>query len=149
MFRTNSLSNTDIIHILKSQGVKLNGVFMKDELPSKLKCGFYVVNLQSSTVGNGTHWVAFYYNSKNSFYFDAFGFPAPVEIEQKLKKYKYNEKQIQNLKSTACGYYCIAFILFLYGKQNKELETRFVLFIDAFSTDTKINDKLLYDYLYN
>jgi hypothetical protein len=122
---------------------------MKDELPSKLKCGFYVVNLQSSTVGNGTHWVAFYYNSKNSFYFDAFGFPAPVEIEQKLKKYKYNEKQIQNLKSTACGYYCIAFILFLYGKQNKELETRFGLFIDAFSTDTKINDKLLYDYLYN
>jgi hypothetical protein len=147
MFRTNSLSNTDIIHILKAQGVKLNGVFMKDELPSKLKCGFYVVNLQSSTVGNGTHWVAFYYNSKNSFYFDAFGFPAPVEIEQKLKKYKYNEKQIQNLKSTACGYYCVCFILFMNWQKNKLIG--FEKFIEAFSTDTKINDKLLYDYLYN
>jgi len=149
MFQTNSLSNTDIIHILKSQGVKLNGVFMKDELPSKLKSGFYVVNLQSSKVGNGTHWTAFYYNSKISYYFDAFGFPAPIEIEQKLKIYKYNDKQIQNLKSTACGYYCIAFILFLSGKKYKELETRFDLFLDAFSTNTKINDKLLYDYLYN
>ncbi len=149
MFGNNALSNTDIIHILKSQKVKLNGVFMKDELPSKLKSGFYVVNLQSSQVGNGTHWTAFYYNSKNSYYFDAFGFPAPVEIEQKLKKYRYNKQQIQNLKSTACGYYCIAFILFLNGKTTKEFEARFDLFLDAFSTNTKINDKLLYNYLYN
>jgi hypothetical protein len=59
MFKTNSLSNTDITYILKAQGVKLNGVFMKDELPSKLKSGFYVVNLQSSQVGDGTHWTAF------------------------------------------------------------------------------------------
>jgi hypothetical protein len=149
MFKTNSLSNTDITYILKAQGVKLNGVFMKDELPSKLKSGFYVVNLQSSQVGDGTHWTAFYYNSKNSFYFDAFGFPAPIEIEQKLKKYKYNEKQIQNLNSTACGYYCIAFILFLYGIKKKELAIRFEDFVNAFSTNTKINDKLLYGYLYN
>jgi hypothetical protein len=149
MFGTNSLSNTDIIYILKSQGVKLNGVFMKDELPSKLKTGFYVVNLQSSNIGNGTHWTAFYYNSKKSFYFDAFGFLAPIEIEKKLKKYKYNDKQIQNSNSTACGFYCVAFILFLNGKKNKELEMRFEKFVDAFSTNTKINDKLLYDYLYN
>lgn len=149
MFGTNSLSNTDITYILKAQGVKLNGVFMKDELPTKLKRGFYVVNLQSSNIGNGTHWTAFYYSSNKSFYFDAFGFPAPIEIEQKLKAYKYNKKQIQNLKSTACGFYCIAFILFLNGNKNKELEMRFDLFIDAFSTNTKINDKLLYNYLYN
>lgn len=149
MFGTNSLSNTDIIYILKEQKIKLNGVFMKDELPTKLKRGFYVINLQSSNIGNGTHWTAFYYNPNKSFYFDAFGFPAPIEIEQKLKAYKYNKKQIQNLKSTSCGFYCIAFIIFMNGLNYKELENRFETFIDAFSTNTKINDKLLYNYLYN
>jgi hypothetical protein len=91
---------------------------MKDELPSKLKNGFYIINLQSSNIGSGTHWTAFYYNSKHSYYFDAFGFLAPVEVEQKLNEYTYNNKQIQNLKSTACGYYCIAFIIFIYGRKD-------------------------------
>ena len=149
MFQTNSLSDMDIIHILKSQKIKLNGVYMKDELPSKLKKGFYVINLQSSNVGNGTHWTALYYSSKHSFYFDPFGFLAPIEIEQKLNKYKYNDKQIQNLKSTACGFYCIAFIIFMYGRKNMELDIGFKSFVDAFSTNTKENDKLLYKYLYN
>ena len=149
MFKTNSLSDMDIIHILKSQGIKINGIYMKDELPSKLKKGFYVINLQSSNIGNGTHWTALYYSSKHSFYFDPFGFLAPIEIEQKLNKYKYNDKQIQNLKSTACGFYCIAFIIFMYGRKNMELDIGFKSFVDAFSTNTKENDKLLYNYLYN
>ena len=149
MFQTNSLSDMDIIHILKSQKIKLNGVYMKDELPSKLKKGFYVINLQSSNVGNGTHWTALYYSSKHSFYFDPFGFLAPIEIEQKLNKYKYNDKQIQNLKSTACGFYCIAFIIYMYGRKNMDLDIGFKSFVDAFSTNTKENDKLLYKYLYN
>jgi hypothetical protein len=147
MFQTNSLSDMDIIHILKSQKIKLNGVYMKDELPSKLKSGFYIINLQSSNIGNGTHWTALYYNSKHSYYFDAFGFLAPVEVEKKLNGYTYNDKQIQNLKSTACGYYCIAFIIFMYGI--KDMKLRFKLFVDAFSSNSKDNDKFLYNYLYN
>ena len=77
----------DIKYILKAQKLKLNGVCMKDELPSKLKNGFYVVNLQSSHDGNGTHWMTLYYSSKHLFYFDPFGFLAPIEIEQKIKRH--------------------------------------------------------------
>ena len=80
MFKSNALSNIDIINILKSQKIKINGVFMKDELPSKLKRGFYVINLQSSNVGNGSHWTALYYRPKKSFYFDAFGFRVQPEL---------------------------------------------------------------------
>ena len=58
-FKSNSLSDKDIKDILKSQKVKIKGVFMKDELPSKLKTGFYVVNLQSSFAGKGIHWTTF------------------------------------------------------------------------------------------
>ena len=149
MFKTNALSNIDINHILRSQGIKFNGIFMKDELPSKLKLGFYIINLQSSNIGDGTHWTVLYYNYRNSLYFDAFGFVPPVELEQKINRYTYNHKQIQNLKSTACGYYCIAFIIFMYKRKKSELELGFKLFVDAFSTDTKKNDELLYNYLYN
>jgi len=144
-FKSNTLSNIDIEEILKSQKIKVT-VYMKDELPLTLKRGFYVINLQSSTVGSGTHWTALYYNSKHSYYFDPFGFIAPTEVEQKLNEYTFNNKQIQNLKSTACGYYCIAFIIFMNKRKNKKLG--FIIFVDEFSTDTKKNDKLLYNYLY-
>jgi len=147
-FKSNTLSNIDIEEILKSQKIKVT-VYMKDELPLTLKRGFYVINLQSSTDGNGTHWTALYYNSKHSYYFDPFGFIAPTEVEQKLNEYTFNNKQTQNLKSTACGYYCIAFIIFMYKRKKLELELGFKLFVDAFSTDTKKNDELLYNYLYN
>jgi hypothetical protein len=73
-FKSNALSDMDIKYILKAQKIKLNGVYMKDELPSKIKNGFYVIKLHSSNDGNGTHWTAFYYSSKHSFYFDPFGF---------------------------------------------------------------------------
>ena len=149
MFKTNALSDKDIIHILKSQGIKFNGIFMKDELPSKLKQGFYIINLQSSNIGNGTHWTVLYYNSKLSLYFDAFGFVPPTEIEQKLNRYTYNNKQIQSLESTACGYYCMAFIIFMYRRTKVDIELGFKLFVDAFSNNTKKNDTLLYNYLYN
>ena len=37
----------------------------------------------------------------------------------------------------------------MYKRKKIELELGFKLFVDAFSTDTKKNDKLLYKYLYN
>ena len=46
--KSNSLSDTDIKKIINAQGVKLNGIYMRDEFnKQKLKAGFYVVNMQS------------------------------------------------------------------------------------------------------
>ena len=70
MTDTNTLSDRDIIQILQNQNIHIHGIYMKDELPNKLTKGFYIVNLQSSTDGNGTHWVALYYNPVCSYYFD-------------------------------------------------------------------------------
>ena len=145
-FKSNSLSDTDIKDILKSQGIKIKGVYMKDQLPAKLKTGFYVINLQSSFVGNGTHWTTFYYSPKHSYYFDAFGMIPPEHIHYMIHPYTYNDKQIQNIKSTACGYYCVSFILFMIGRKNKRIG--FDIFVNEFSTNTKSNDKILYNYLY-
>ena len=142
----NTLSNRDIIKILKNQNIHIHGIFMKDELPSKLTKGFYIVNLQSSKEGNGTYWVTLYYNPVCSYYFDAFDFIAHLEIQNKIKPYAYNDKQIQNLNSSACGFYCIAFIIFLYGK--KDIENLYRIFINLFSNDTKRNDEVLERLLY-
>ena len=142
----NTLSDRDIIEILKNQNIHIHGIFMKDELPSKLTKGFYIINLQSSTEGNGTHWVALYYNPVFSYYFDAFGFIAPMEVQNKIKPYAYNDKQIQDLNSSSCGYYCIAFIMFLYGKQ--DIENLYRIFINLFSNDTYKNDEVLERILY-
>ena len=87
-------------------------------LPSKLKTGFYITNLQSSRDGDGSHWTSFYYNPKCSYYFDPYGFVPTVEVEIKIKPYIYNDIDIQSYSSTACGYYCIAFIIYMNSQKN-------------------------------
>jgi hypothetical protein len=144
--KSNSLSNIDITNILRAQGIELNGIFMKDELPKKLKKGFYVINLASNTDNNGgTHWTAFYHGSDN-YYFDAFGFIAPMEVDKRFKSYVYNTSQIQDINSTACGFYCIGFIIYMNSQKNKM--EGYKSFVNLFSSDTKENDKKLYAILY-
>lgn len=145
--RNNSLSNFDMMNILNNQGVEFNGIFMKNELPEKLKRGAYIVNLQSSKEGNGTHWVAFYYTPSGSYYYDSYGFVPPLEVEAKIRPYVYSDNQIQDLDSTACGYYCLAFVMFLHNKNN--IERAYHTFINLFKKDTEINDRILYKILYH
>ena len=52
------LSNIDLEELSKHYKLPLIAVTMKDELPNKLQNGNYIINLQSSTQGNGTHWTA-------------------------------------------------------------------------------------------
>ncbi len=146
--KSNELSNFDMLKILKSQNIKINGVYMKDELPSKLKEGFYIVNLASEKDKNGgTHWMSFYYTPNKSYYFDPYGELAPLEVNNKITPYIYNMKQLQDYHSTACGYYCIAFIIYMNKQKNKL--NGFLKFINIFSFDTKENDKKLYKLLYD
>ena len=144
----NALSNFDIIKIIQSQGVDdFHGVYMKDLLPDKLERGFYVVNLASSTDQNGgTHWTCFYYTPTFSYYYDSYGYIAPLEVQNKIKPYMYNDLEIQDIDSTACGFYCVAFILYLNKKMN--IEKAFMEFINLFGKDTERNDAILHKILY-
>ncbi len=131
--KSNSLSNIDITNILRAQGIEINSIFMKHELPTKLKKGFYVVNLASNTDNKGgTHWTALYYSYADSFYFDAFGFIAPMEVDKLLKSYVYNTSQIQDINSSACGFYCIGFIIYMNNelakKKWKDVKVSLILF---------------------
>ena len=129
----NELSNFDLLEILDKKNLSINGIFSKDLLPT-LKKGFYIINIQNHDEGSGTHWTCLLYdNNDDNIYFDSFGFAAPMEVQRHLKSYSYNDKKIQNIDSTACGYYCICFIQYMHNKKN--IKQAFDNFIKIFKTN--------------
>ena len=133
----NELSNFDIIKIIEDMKLShiFGGVYSKNEIPTLERNKFYIINLQDSDAGNGSHWTVFFYHKPlKSIYYDSFGFVAPIPVQEKIKPYIYNDKEIQNYKSSACGYYCIAFIKFLHNKNDKEKS--FLTFLKLFNLQT-------------
>lgn len=145
----NELSNFEIMDLIKHN--KLNyyfdGVYSKDQLPELKPTNFYIINLQDSDDGGGTHWCSFYYSKLQSIYFDSYGFPPPKEVESKIGNYIYNDGQLQDMDASSCGYYALSFIKFLHDKTNKE--EAFKIFLKLFKNETIKNDKILYNLLYN
>jgi len=116
------LSNFQIIEKCKELKIRnFKGVFMRNELndldintvASENEC--LVLNIDHSS-NNGTHWVCLFIKNKVCYYFDSYGFPAPIEIEKYLHKYNlryYNSFEIQNLNQVICGHFCIYVLLML------------------------------------
>lgn len=146
----NALSNLEIIDIIKKRNLEkhFGGVYSKDQLPKELiKDKFYIVNLQDHDEGDGTHWTVFYYNyPSTSIYFDSYGFIAPIDVQKRITPYIYNDKDIQDFNSSACGFYCIAFIKFLHDKTDKV--QMYKTFLKLFKLETIQNDKILQKMLY-
>ena len=146
---SNALSNLEIIDIIKNRNLEkhFGGVYSKDQLRELIKDKFYIVNLQDHDEGNGSHWVAFYYNyPSTSIYFDSYGFIAPRDVQKRITPYIFNDKDIQDFNSSACGFYCIAFIKFLHDKTDKE--QMYNTFLKLFKLETIKNDKILQELLY-
>ena len=145
----NRLSDTEIIEICNKLNLPINYIGFKDNI-NEIKQGFYIINLQSKFInGDGTHWTAFYVSgipSQLNIYYDSFGFPAPDEVEKLIKPYVYNCHDIQNINSSSCGFYCIAFIKFLNKLTNKI--KAYEHFLKLFSNDNTKNEMILKDILY-
>jgi hypothetical protein len=141
------LSNVDLEELAKHYKLPLVKVVMKDELGNKLKNGNYIINLQSSFQGDGTHWTALKVQSKKAIFFDSFGVFPSEEIKNFVLLRKgmtlgFNHKDIQDMKSENCGYFCLAFLLFLkHSKKNIFDATN--QFTNNFSDDTTRNDSIL------
>jgi hypothetical protein len=142
----NTTSNIDLLNILQNENISINGVYPKDKLKKPLKDGFYIINLNDSDEA-GSHWTVLYkINDGYSLYFDAFGFKSPEIVEDILYKYGYNKMQIQDINSTSCGFYCIAFIKFMNNK--KDHIKAFKTFCSLFTDDTIRNEIILNHLLY-
>ena len=125
---------------------RFNGVYSGDNSPNKIKDGAYVINLDEySDIGN--HWVALYVKSNDVTYFDSFGVEhIPKEIIKFIinKNIKTNSFRIQAYDSIMCGYFCIAFIDFMFkGKTLTE-------YTNLFSRNNfKKNDDTVLNYFMN
>jgi hypothetical protein len=157
------LSNLDIEKICHKLKLPIIGVFSKDELPKEKKIGSYYINLQNHNEGDGTHWVLakIYCDDERedetiavdkkgkrvyrcgALYFDPFGLDMPKEVSEFLSPFKpipYNNRQIQGLTQTECGWYCIACDFSLETKQNEETYLQdYEKFLSLWSDKPKTN----------
>ena len=93
------------------------GVFMRDTLPQypfNMECG--IVNMNTCDQ-SGSHWVCYYRNGSDRFYFASYGQITPVEIQRYLKtgcEFKRGSEVIQRntdivqaVNTSVCGHLCL------------------------------------------
>jgi len=138
---SNELTNGEIDELVKYYKIKkYHGCFIDDKLPSKLHNGFYVINLNGHS-----HWTVLLKNNKEFYYFDSYGFLASEEVEEQIGEYIYSDNQLQDMKSTSCGYFCIAWMSYMDSHKNKE--SAFADFLSLFANNTKDNEMILHKWL--
>ena len=118
---------------------------MKDQLPTRVRNGNYIINLDSSNGGKnkGTHWTALVIHNKDALFFDPFGATPSVEIREFVKRRKgsrvgFNNWVIQDLKSENCGYFCLSFLMNI---QSNHLYTSANDYINEYIDSAKSNYK--------
>ena len=84
---------------------RFNGVYSRDNLPTTIKNGAYVINLDGYEKV-GTHWTALYVKNNEVICLERF-------IGH--KNIKTNIFRIQADNSIMCGYFCIGFIDFMFA----------------------------------
>ena len=113
------------------------GVFAADEMPDldTFPCGF-VANTDPRTEP-GTHWVSFYFPSRDKGeFFDSYGYP-PEYYGEPFTVYNVetiNSHKLQSSWSEVCGHYCI---FYLYYRSRGYSMSKIV---NMFSSNTTIND---------
>jgi len=161
------LSNFDIERIAKKLELPIVGVFSKDKLPKERKIGSYYINLQDHDDGDGTHWIfAKIYSDDEreeetittdkkgnrvyrvgALYFDPYGLDMPKEVADFLSPFKpipYNNRQIQGLTQTECGWFCLSCDYSLEHKQHGDTYLEdYEKFLSMWSDKPATNLKLL------
>jgi hypothetical protein len=142
------LTNIDLEQMCHHYSVPLYFCGMKNELPSKVRDGNYIINLDSSTHSSGTHWTALVIDGNQAAFFDSFGaLPSKQVIDFCKKRHNlrltYNNWIIQDLQSENCGSFCLSLLLYLRKHPEKSLFRAFNTFINGYSGNTKENDSIL------
>ena len=144
------LSNIDLSRWCDYLGIKINGIFSRDEHMHEdhTPC---IINLDDYE-GVGTHWTCCVpgHNKRTLWYFDSFGMPYPNEFKMRaekdeIKQILYNSTQYQHIKSVLCGYYCLYFLhqALVYGKEYRDI------LMSLSMTDTMYNERFISNYFRN
>ena len=143
------ISNNDIDLVLQKACPKTyRGCYSSDMLPRipfQQVPASLVVNTSSHTLPEG-HYVAIHETNTTVYYFDPLGLPScnPLYsasicnyLARTHKKIISNVVPIQNISSSYCGYFCIAYILFC-----NKISPNFDKFISLFERSSLHNDEM-------
>lgn len=136
MFSEGLTTNTQLTHWAAKYSIPLRAIVSKDQLYFQpLKQGGYIINMQDSREGAGTHWVAIWLDEDRhnpTCYFDSFGIDPPLAIidfmRQWNKKFIISDKEIQNINSGFCGQYSLYFLYWMSRNSHIPLKKRYALF---------------------
>ena len=147
-----SITNIQIEDFARKLKLPIIGVFSKNQLPWKKEVGSYYVNMEDADKGNGTHWVMFkIFKNHKVIYFDSFGFEMPKPVKEWLKPFApiaINKRQIQDINSQLCGYYCLATDYYMtYDCKTKDIFECYDDYLNTWTINTLDNDRLLKEYL--
>ena len=93
------------------------GVYAQDQLPRSIKYPAAMVWNTDPTDQPGEHWVAAYFNEDGlGEYFDSYGLAPPPCFKQYMEKHSrqltWNQVQLQDLWTSACGHFCEVYIIY-------------------------------------
>jgi len=148
-----TLSNTQLDSLFENKEIYSNsylGCFAKDELKKiKPKTKFAVIN-NADADKPGTHWTCFYCcpNQDEILIFDSMGAPPATDIHTYCskvaaktgKKMIINKRQLQNLGTDSCGWFCIYVLNHLFAGHT------FEDILNTFSSNPSQNEHGLYKY---
>ena len=126
------------------------GVYPCEAMPNFKKQICSIVFNLSKHDEEGSHFIAIILKHKKIIYFDSFGKKCDNKYLKKILEnirlpIEYNLDQIQDEKSTLCGYFCFYF-LFICSLQNKSLQ----FFTTKFNKKKNllhVNDQKLMNYI--
>lgn len=139
------LTSVEMEDVLASLNIPLHGVFLQSTFPSKLPTkGQCIINLDPRP--QGTHWTCAVWNKDGCVYFDSFGCPPPLSVQQSFlksfRKYGFNNFNVQDINAPSCGWWDLAFV---YATTKGGLTPN--EFVNMFGDDTKKNEKILLKYV--
>jgi hypothetical protein len=108
-------SENELRQLAAQRRLKPFSVFAIDEIPTKIKPGYYIIN-SAPRISGGRHWVAAHYDTRAKYahLFDSFGIPPDERLVRWLKsggkQILTNTGHLQDIKRSTCGQWCIEFL---------------------------------------
>lgn len=108
---TNGASSENDLHVLaQALNLKVNFIGSLYDLQS-LKEGNYIILITPSKNIHSGHWTALKVSKDKAEYYDGYGMPPPQLLVDNIHvPLYYNNKQIQDMRSSHCGIYSIYFL---------------------------------------
>lgn len=134
-------SDDDLRQIASFLGIPIPTICNKDQLHhlEGVPMKYFIVNMQNSTEGPGTHWVCFIVDqtAKTATYHDSFGMPPPIEIREFLARNGvsdviFSTKQIQPTTRGFCGEFCLRFLKHMQmfgGSSSKKIHDAYASYL--------------------